>query len=286
MTDNTVITVNPPSHPRDYTPVITGEENPVVFVPYTSSTSAFYSAPKPPSSSTTDETMSIFKRLSATVSRRAKRAMPDALTVARETLKLAQAAQLPICAPAINIALEILNILQTVKEAALASSELLQTMHVYDETIANMIEIMSPEYLENSDDVQARIARKSIADFERTMESIKEVLDKANGLRTWKKALNNTELKAEIEGSTRQFVNAREKFNSSTLLVILANTCTSSAQVAEVDEFRIPGAPRRYQTWPKITTVGGSKKLAKLYTQKDGGEEAFLRDIRGLSQNL
>ncbi|KAG8952341.1 hypothetical protein FRC04_004769 [Tulasnella sp. 424] len=254
--------------------------------------------------------MSIFKRLSATVSRRAKRAMPDALTVARETLKLAQAAQLPICAPAINIALEILNILQTVKEAALASSELLQTMHVYDETIANMIEIMSPEYLENSDDVQARIARKSIADFERTMESIKEVLDKANGLRTWKKALNNTELKAEIEGSTRQFVNAREKFNSSTLLVILANTCTSSAQVAEVDEFRIPGAtplspgdirlgPRlvnhvttggpllpNFWTDVRIATVGGSKKLAKLYTQKDGGEEAFLRDIRGLSQNL
>lgn len=131
--------------------------------------------------------MALLKRLYTAVSRRTTRVMPVVLVATQETLKLAQAAQIPLCAPAFNIALEILNIFQVilssivplplddelhypgqaVKDAASATNELLQTIHVYNETVGHMVEILSPDYLENSEEVQARIARNSIAEFEK-----------------------------------------------------------------------------------------------------------------------
>lgn len=253
--------------------------------------------------------MASLKRLYTAVSRRTIRVMPVVLVATQETLKLAQAAQIPLCAPAFNIALEILNIFQAVKDAASATNELLQTIHVYNETVGHMVEILSSDYLENSEEVQARIARSSIAEFEKAMSSVKTTLDNAMAQRTWKRAINNSQIKADIGDCTRRLVAAREKFNSSTMMVILANTRSEQPRTA-IDEFRIPGAtPLRpmdiklgsvvkhygtlnnthettFWTDTRIAMVRGEKKLVKLYTQKDGGEEAFLRDMRSLGQNL
>lgn len=45
------------------------------------------------------------------------------------------------------------------------------------------------------------------------MSSVKTTLDNAMAQRTWKRAINNSQIKADIGDCTRRLVAAREKFN-------------------------------------------------------------------------
>ncbi|KAG8908119.1 hypothetical protein FRB99_000147 [Tulasnella sp. 403] len=231
-------------------------------------------------------------------------AAPEAAAVIETIIRLGNAAQLPLCGSAFSIALEIFNMVNAVRSAQDARKELLQTIEEYAERIGVFVEAMSAEYIQTSDDLQARIARAAILKFEESLTNVRDDIAaslRRRGIRRW---LAVTSVDNELRQWAQKLVEARRRFNDDVSNISVADHRLLRTTNARPTDLRVacatplaPNSPRLRDTihmsesstfWADAfcVEVEGQPVVMKVYTKRAGGEQAFRRDLTSLADNF
>ncbi|KAG8901105.1 hypothetical protein FRB99_005561 [Tulasnella sp. 403] len=223
-------------------------------------------------------------------------------------INLATAAQIPVCGGAFGIAKELISMFNDVSDSQTMCRGLLKLTARYSETIWEFVNALSAEYVKESQERQAVLARQAIRDFGSELEKVKRIVEIQQRKRLLSRFLFNAELRAEIDECKEQLVIAHQRFKDAVSNIVVANTHETNAAVqaqgstCRKDRFKILGAraldcdeieitgnienswvPGSFWTSMVKIKVKERDYVAKIYTDAEDGEEGFLRDIKSLS---
>ncbi|KAG8923089.1 hypothetical protein FRC01_013232 [Tulasnella sp. 417] len=239
---------------------------------------------------------------------KARRHSSNSWAALEQLVQLAGAAQIPLGGGAFGIASEVIQIFNSASANKLACKELLATMSDYAETVWEFVQAITPEKLRHSEDLQAVIARRSIASFQDHLAEVLSLVETQMKKGRLERILMHARAREEINACKTRLLASHRRFQDTVTNILIANTSTpphsDSGKNSKALHIRIPGAcslehdainildrvrcdcsSPSFWNEVSIADVSGKRKLVKLYYDAYGGEAAFIRDLHQLARN-
>ncbi|KAG8894057.1 hypothetical protein FRB99_001550, partial [Tulasnella sp. 403] len=228
----------------------------------------------------------------------------EAVAALHQVVRLVDAAQLPFCSTATGILVEIINMLEAVDENRSTSDEILHKIGDYAAVLNEFIAGMGPDYLAQSADQRAIIARESVADFISHLVRVRNKLTVLNR-QSWQfQFWFGVHIKDELQALCDELNTAHISFKDRLANLVASDTrkanegdhqprpkltIAGAKHLTPHDLFVVPmPGPSGGGSWSNIAIAkySGTSKVVKLYPPRAGGYAAFLRDLLDLDRNI
>ncbi|KAG8905815.1 hypothetical protein FRB99_008180 [Tulasnella sp. 403] len=220
---------------------------------------------------------------------------------------LANAAQIPLCGGAFGVAKELIDMFNSADDNRKACHDLLRLTAQYGETVWQFVQALSPDYIKDSTDRQAEVARTAIRHFGSELDSVKRVVYMQTLKGKIARFILSSGLRDDVEECKQRLVAAHQAFKDAVLNIVVANTHETNGAVSRTQDATVP--PDRFKImgarplschdveivgnvedsrttgsfWTKMVTVRVRDKtfVAKVYSDM---EDRFVRDLKRLAR--